>query len=166
MLLRFDIIEDKESDMNSLYQMKSESNDIYWSGYTKAPDLKKFSVWYKEQLQRTDRKIWLVRQIQKPEEMVGYLYLTFENDVVNISHGVKQNFGGQGIGSQIINFATNICLTFYPAFKIESWIAETNIISVKTFLKNNFQKTVKMKKCYYESFQKEITMFNYSFLKG
>lgn len=165
MLLRFDIIENTESDLQSLFQMKSESNDVYWSGYTSAPNFVKFSIWYKEQLLRTDRKIFLVRQIEKPEIIVGYLYLTFEDCIANLSHGVKQDMGGYGIGSMIINYATNICLSFYPAFNVESWVVEPNTASVKTFLKNGFLKTEKVKEVYYESFQKNLMMFNYSFYK-
>lgn len=165
MLLRFDIIENNDTDLRDLFQLKSESNDVYWSGYTSAPDFEKFTHWYKEQLLRTDRKIWLVRQIDKPEITVGYLYLTFEDAIVNLSHGVKQDMGGHGIGSNIINYATNICLSFYPTFAIEAWIVEPNTASIKTFLKNGFVKTTKVKEVHYDSFQKNLTMFNYSFSK-
>ncbi len=136
MLLQFDIIKNSESDLQSLYQMKSEGNDIYWSGYTQAPEPAKFTEWYNDQLQRTDRKIWLVRDIMNPEETVGYLYLTFENESVYLSHGVKQTSGGGGVGTHIINFATNICINFHPDLKLESWILETNVASIKTFEKN------------------------------
>ncbi len=166
MVLRFDIIEDRESHMESLYQLKSETNDIYWSGYTQAPDFQKFTLWYKEQLQRPDRKIWLVMEMMNPEKIVGYLYLTFENNTVNISHGVKEDLGGKGVGTQIVNFATNVCQAFYPEYSIEAWITETNQASIKTFLKNNFIKTDKEKKCFHESVKKEVTQFNFIFSKG
>jgi RimJ/RimL family protein N-acetyltransferase len=165
-LLRFDIIKDDAADLGSLFEMKSQNSDVYWSGYTAAPDKKKFAEWYAGQLRRDDRKIWLVRDIQNKNTSLGYLYLTFENQSVYLSHGVKEEHAGKSIGSAIINYATNICLTFYPEYNIESWIVEPNVASVNTFLKNSFRKTELVKETYYASFQKNLVMHNYSFQKG
>ncbi|MES2681196.1 MAG: GNAT family N-acetyltransferase [Bacteroidota bacterium] len=164
--MRFDIIRDNEADLERLFEMKSQNSDVYWSGYTTAPDKKKFAEWYNEQLKRSDRKIWLVREMQNSEITVGYLYLTFENQSVYLSHGVKEEYAGKSIGSAIINYATNICLTFYPEYNIESWIIEPNVASVNTFLKNSFRKTELVKETFYASFQKNLVMHNYSFHKG
>lgn len=165
MLLRFDTIKDNETDLANLFEMKSQKSDVYWSGYTAAPDREKFKVWYQDQLKRTDRRIWLVRDIQANNCSVGYLYLTFENNSAYISHGVKEEFAGKSIGSGIINYATNICLSFYPDYAIESWIVEPNVASVQTFLKNNFYKTGLEKETFYASFQQTLKMYNYSFRK-
>lgn len=165
MLLKFDLIRDNDTDIKCLYQMKSESNDIYWSGYTQAPDPALFHSWYKKQLVRQDRKIWIVRNIMSPYEVVGYLYLTFESEIVNLSHGVTGIYSGKGIGSIIINYAVNICSSFYPVYSIEAWVQEDNVASVKTFLKNNFFQTQKSRKQYYESMKKESNMLNFCYKK-
>jgi len=145
--------------------MKSESNDIYWSGYSKAPVFENFSNWYNAQLLRNDRRIWIVRQICEPYLPVGYLYITYENNVLKLSHGVVSSFRGLGVSLKIINFATNFCLTNYSKCELEAWIVENNLASIKSFLKNNFIETGMLKKKFYESFNSIVILINYRFRK-
>jgi GNAT superfamily N-acetyltransferase len=161
MELNFKRIDRVNTDLEYLLFLKSDQQDIYWSGYTSPPIREYFVSWYETQLERNDREIWLVFSLI--EEAVGYLYITLDkkNRIITLSHGVASAYNGQGIGSQIIQFAVKRCSIIYPNYILNAWIAQENIASAKTFLKNQFQKNNLQTKIYYKSFGREVILENY-----
>jgi RimJ/RimL family protein N-acetyltransferase len=165
LLLCFEEIRPLLIDQENLWKLKSELHDVYWSGYMTAPDPEVFRNWYAEQLKRKDRKILLAKSMRDKTIIVGYLYLTIEQNTVLLSHGVSRAYEGQGVGTKIINFATNFCLNTYKEYTIEAWIVEDNIASIKTFLKNGFVATPKTIVKHYASMGKDVLLKNYSYPK-
>ena len=170
MFLLFEKILDNTGDLESLYNLKCEANDIYWSGYKQKPNREQFANWYQLQLKRNDRDIYLIKNIAKPIEIIGYLYLTYENEEnltkVFVSHGISEQFKGNGFGSQAVNFVTNLFVNgFLKADQIQAWIASINYASIKTFLKNGFVKTDLKKQVFYDSLNQNITLENYTYFR-
>jgi len=149
------------NDCDYLLELKSNIRDVYWSGYVTPPQRDKFILWFKKQLMRSDRKIWLVRT--PASLVVGYLYITLNSrgKSADLSHGVAITYIGRGIGSQIVEFAISHCHHKYPDLAINAWVLDENIGSAKTFLKNGFNKMETQKKVFYESFGKEVILYNY-----
>ncbi|HXB91070.1 MAG TPA: GNAT family N-acetyltransferase [Puia sp.] len=165
--LLFERIRDKEEDREDLFNLKSEPNDIYWSGYTSAPDRSAFKDWFGGQLQREDRTIWLVKT--PDARTIGYLYLTCSSEDTNrigyISHGVTEKEKGKGIGSSIVRFVVDgFTNNILPADQLQAWIVKENLSSVKTFLKNGFVRSSLEKTQFYASMNREVVLENY-FLK-
>jgi len=168
MLFLFERIKNNEEDLASLFKLKSEPNDIYWSGYTSHPNILDFENWYQEQLVRSDRKIWLVKSSENPFEVMGYLYLTFVKEpdkiIGLVSHGVEKKLAGRGLGTAIVNFVVNIFINgFIPANEIHSWVTQENIASARTFTKNGFIKSGLSKEEFYKSMNKSVKLENYFF---
>ena|SRR5579871_3955350 len=164
----FERIKDADEDLNSLYELRSGSADIYWSGYVSRPDPAAFKTWFDEQLPRTDRNIWLVREIGNPAAAVGYLYVTYSMEdkkkIAFISHGVAGNSTGKGIGSTIVNFVVNMAVNgCIETDELQAWVVRENIASAKTFIRNGFVKSSRQKEEFYKSMDKRVTMDNYFF---
>ena len=169
MSLLFTPIRENESDCLALFNLKSEKNDMYWAGYKTSPNFASFSGWYSKQLLRSDRRIWLVRKITQPQQVIGYLYVTFEREsdqqVAVLSHGVSELQIGQGYGTQIINFAVNYWLNHMvnQAEAVSAWIVQENKASIKTFVRNGFVVSDQVKHVFYSSFDRELLMLNFYF---
>jgi RimJ/RimL family protein N-acetyltransferase len=155
-------------DFSRMYKLKSLPDDIYWSGYKNPPDKINFATWFKTQLNRSDRKIWLSFDCCNPDTCVGYCYLTFETEEDNtvgvISIGVDKQFQGNGIGAAMVNFILNfIYNTKLSIGLLRAWIVKENISSTKSFLKNGFEKVEDTKQIFYASFGKEMNLDCYEF---
>ena len=164
MLLTYSKIRRKSVDFEVLYKLKSSASDIYWSGYTNKPDRKAFSDWYSIQLDRTDRDIFIAKDILS-KSSVGYLYLTLVNKSIEISHGVSPDYQKQGIGSSIVNFVVNWSSLKYQKYDIVAWVAEENTPSIQTFMNNGFVLTRENKSMTYNALNKKVILNKYKYLK-
>ncbi|MBF8984172.1 GNAT family N-acetyltransferase [Lutibacter sp. B2] len=157
----------KEEQFDLLYELKSEEENILWTGHDKAPDRKKLKVWYFNQLKREDRYMFIIKSREYAGEPIGYLYLDVVGDLKNIietGHGVNNKFKGQGIGTRIIKFAidyTTEYLTFID--RIDGWIVENNIGSIKNVINNGYIKTKETKKVVFKGLNREVLMEKYCY---
>ena len=163
MLIKFDLIRADSDCFRDLYFLKSQEHDVFWSGYLNKPDEDDFKVWYDCQLKRNDRLIFLARNISNKTELLGYLYINLFEKHIELSHGVNSDKQGLGVGTCIINFATNFCLSTKNNLVVEAWIIEANVPSIRTFEKNGFRFTGRLKKSFQSSFEKEVILKNYKF---
>ncbi len=149
------------------YELKCDEENIYWTGHKYKPDKVKLKEWFKKQLKRKDRILFLVKSNEVPDEAVGYLYLDIvgeKNNIVEIGHAVNSKFKGQGNGTKIIRFASDYSRNELPFIdRVDGWIVHNNIGSIKTFLKNGYSETHYTKNFFFESLNKEVTMKRYSY---
>lgn len=149
-------------DFEFYYQLKCDEENIYWTGHIKRPDKTKLKKWFNNQIKRHDRLFFLVKSPEFPNKAIGYLYLDIvgdNNNIIEIGHAVHSKFKSKGIGTKIIKFALDHSrekLLFID--RVDGWIAENNIGSIKNFLKNGYIETNDIKEIYFESLNKEITM--------
>lgn len=170
MVLLFNKIRNNDDDYRALLRLKSEAHDIYWSGYQTPPDPVKFQHWFIQQFHRTDRIIFLAYPISTQEKSaLAYLYITKIFDehklsMIELSHGVCQFYTGQGIGTQLINFAVNYLYTTLDNVSlITAWIREEHIASIKTFENNGFIKTGLIQSKIYPGLETPVQLCQYQF---
>ncbi|AOR23417.1 GNAT family N-acetyltransferase [Clostridium taeniosporum] len=151
-----------EEDFEDFFILRSDDENIYWTGYDKKPNKNNLKNWYLKQLKRDDRLLFIVRS-DETDEPVGYLYLDIVGDnhnIIETGHGVNSKYKGKGLGTEIIKFAIDYSkneLTFID--EVDGWILEDNIGSIKNVLKNGYDETDERKKIYVENLN------TYKFLK-
>jgi RimJ/RimL family protein N-acetyltransferase len=162
MYLQYKQIQDTIADREALYALRNEPRDLYWSGYIQAHSIESFTAWYKQQLQRKDRVIWLISYMDNT--VLGYLYLNKLQEeqitIAELSIGISEHHKGKGLGTLAINFLVDYCKNIGIKV-IRAWIVEENIASIKSFIKSGFSPTTITKKVYYESFGKELILRQY-----
>ena len=155
------------TDLQAFYRLRNEPRDLLWSGYKEPHAFESFEHWYKQQLRREDRTIWLMKTLETQQKTVGYLYLTQQTQqrptAAVLSVGVSERYAGLGFASKGINFLLNFCLNAHNFDQIIAWIASENIASAKSFLHNGFLKTEISQKIFYESFDQYLTLEQYEF---
>ncbi|MFX1383821.1 MAG: GNAT family N-acetyltransferase, partial [Promethearchaeota archaeon] len=151
-----------KEDFENYYFLKCDSENILWAGHKIAPDKEKLYLWFKEQLKRKDRIMFLAKSNNDQNIPLGYLYLDIigiAGDCVEISYGVYSKFVDQGIGTKIIKFAIDYCTNNLEHIKnIIGWVAIDNIRSVKCFRKNKFAETNETKKIFFKGFNQEVSV--------
>jgi RimJ/RimL family protein N-acetyltransferase len=170
MLFLFERIKDTKQDLKNLFDLKSESNDVYWSGYTAPPEKLVFADWFKKQLDRDDRMIWLVREMNDSQSAIGYLYITFEKfqfkKIAQIGYGATEKLKGMGIGSAIVNFSVNVFINdFIKADEIHAWVLKENIASAKSLYKNKFKKLEETQDQFFSSMERNVLLEKFVFSK-
>jgi ribosomal-protein-alanine N-acetyltransferase len=129
------------ADFEDFYMLKSEPNNIFWSGFTDAPDKEGFKSHYQKELERDDRTIIF---LYINNEIAGYVAISFDNinKTTETAHGVVSNFGGRGLGKKLIKYAVEYSIEKIPqANNIIGWIAEDNVGSIKNVLGNGYAMT-------------------------
>jgi RimJ/RimL family protein N-acetyltransferase len=132
----------RDVDFEYYYTLKSDKENIKWTGHSSAPERTKIHNWYIKNISREDRLFFLFKLNQ---ECVGYLYMDYvdgNNTILEISLGVHSHQVGNGYGTEIIKFAIEKAKNELSNIEfLEAWIAEENLGSIKTFLRNNYQKS-------------------------
>ncbi|WP_353093823.1 GNAT family N-acetyltransferase [Tissierella praeacuta] len=141
-----------EEDFEDFYILRSDKENVYWTGYDEKPDKANLRKWFTMQLKRKDR-IMFIAKYDKLDEPIGYLYLDIvgNNDIIETGHGVNSEYKGKGIGTKIIKFAldyTKNQLKFIN--EVHGWIFEENIGSIKNVLKNGYYETKETKEVFLE----------------
>lgn len=134
-----------KEDFDSYFFLKSDEENILWSGHDSAPDKEKILDWFLKNIVRKDRYFFLFFDEEHFENVIGYLYMDIvgeESNTIDTGHGVHSKCGGKGYGTQIIQYALNFAKEKLPVIKyFQGWIAEDNIGSIKNVLKNGYYKT-------------------------
>jgi ribosomal-protein-alanine N-acetyltransferase len=129
------------ADFEDFYKLKSEPGNIFWSGFTDAPDYDGFKIHYKKELARDDRTIIF---LYINNHIAGYVAISFcdVDKTVETAHGVLKGYSGRGLGKELIKYAVDYSKLEIPdADNIIGWIAENNIGSIKNVLGNGYTAT-------------------------
>ncbi len=126
---------------DDFYKLKSEPNNIFWSGFDSPPNYAAFKEHYKNELDREDRTIIF---LYIEGDIAGYVAIDFckKNKTTETAHGVLSSFAGKGLGKILINYAVAYSKKYLTdAEYIIGWIAENNFGSIKNFLSNGYTKS-------------------------
>jgi RimJ/RimL family protein N-acetyltransferase len=125
----------REYDFEKYHELKSEVNNIFWSGFTFPPIKENLQSYYLKALRGISRDIFIVWQ---KDQAVGYLYLDYldEEASVEFSYGISEKFSGHGFAKEVIAIAL---AELEPKYSTQfAWVAENNIASIKSILSNDF----------------------------
>ena len=120
------------------YAIKSESQSIYWSGFSVAPDKTHLLNHYTSMLHNKSRLTYFLKELEIP---LGYLCIDKDlpNRTCEISYGISSQYAGRGLAKAMIRlWLANIEDIFTT---VVAWIAESNVASVKTVIALDFQAT-------------------------
>lgn len=132
-------------DFNDYLILKTDENNVFWTGDTSPPNKEKLFNWYLENIKKENRLFFLFYDKEFLLEPIGYLYMDIIGellDTIDTGHGVNSKCGGKGYGTKIIEYALNYAKVNLHQIKyLQGWIANDNIGSIKNFLKNGYYKT-------------------------
>ena len=151
----------KAEHFDDFFQLKSEHNSVYWSGFMTAPEPVKFKEYYSQELERTDRTIILL-YINK--EIAGYVCIDNSRsyESVEISLGVRDKFTGNSLGKELIHFATNYTQSNLPQVKsLLAWISVENYSSIKSFTRNEYIKSGAIELRKFQQKKEKVTFVEY-----
>ena len=129
---------------DDFFKLKSEPNNIFWSGFDSAPNYEEFKIHFEKELTRDDRTIIF---LYFNKAIAGYLYIDFcdVKKEVSTGHGVLKDFSGKGLGRKLIKYAVDFSTEkLTQADKLIGWIAEDNIGSIKNVLSNGYEKSLEI----------------------
>ena len=126
------------SDFDFFYGIKSEYNNIYWTGHKMKPDYGKLKKWYTDILSNNKRITYIISYLG---EKIGYLYLDIINkNLVEVAIAISEKYQRKGLASQSLKKFLKI-IRDYNNPEIVAWIFDRNIASKKVFTKNYFSPT-------------------------
>lgn len=129
-------------DYDDYYLIRSEKNNLYWTGYEHPPDYQLFSQWFADRLKDPSRDIYL---LFVNKECAGSLHIDYYDDEIFIGYSVKEKFAGKGYGTILVREAVNLSEKAKEGKNgikyIRAWINSLNIASVKVVEKNGFSAT-------------------------
>jgi|TARA_R110001583_G_scaffold134425_1_gene286147 ribosomal protein S18 acetylase RimI-like enzyme len=146
---------------DDFYKLKSEPNNIFWSGFSKAPDYEAFQAHFTAQLERTDRTIVF---LYFGEKIAGYIAIDFcQNEkTTETAHGVLTDFAGKRLGQKLIEHAVSFSKSHHPdATHIIGWIAEDNYGSIKNVMNNGYSKTEESELRFFEQNNQNVKFEKY-----
>ncbi|MBW6409471.1 GNAT family N-acetyltransferase [Clostridium weizhouense] len=144
--------------------IKCEKENIYWTNYSDKPNEKKFYKWCEEQLNNKNRQIFIARSIND-DIAVGYGYIDFKKDSIEISYAISSKFIGQGLGNDIVRLLVRHCIEKYKEVKeIIAWVFRDNIRSKRCLLRNNFKETGEIKIVYFRANKCITYMLKFNYL--
>lgn len=135
------LAEDCDSDFEDFYKIKSDADNIKWSGFLTAPVKESFRLWYSNQIKNPKRDIYLVF-LEGILHAVGFFYIDYsENEEFYVPSGVLGEFTRRGIGTWIIQESNRIAKE-NGSKKHIALVSELNVGSVKRYEKLGFSKTL------------------------
>lgn len=142
-------------DYDAFYSIKADKNNILWGGFSSAPDIDNFLVWYKKQIDKTSKRSLYVFEVN--HKVVGFSSIDYTGDDPEISYGVLSTETGNGFGTEIIR---QTC-TMANSSRITAYISERNIGSIRCFEKNGFIKTSISETRYLPLFNEQHTFYKW-----
>ncbi len=144
------------ADFGFYFKIKSEENNIYWTGHTQKPEHKKLQEWFETNIHREDRIILIYFVDQTP---VGYSYIdkTFEHYETSLA--VADAYAGKGYGSEIILETLSYIKKIDPLKPIFAWVFDKNLASIKIHQKAGYEKTSETKSMSLASLQEPMTRY-------
>lgn len=120
------------------FRLKSESENIYWSGFSEAPIKNNLERHFMAAIRNSSREFYLLCE---KNEVIGYLYIDYDSvgDEVELSYGVSSEKKGRGLAKYMIK--QGLSKTENKVNRVIAWIAASNIPSIKSVEALGFKKT-------------------------
>ena len=159
---KIEIIEANLDFFDFFYDIKSEEDNIYWSGHEEKPKYNALKKWYQEQLENKNRIIF---KIHSEAKSVGYLYfdLDHEKSLIEFSYAISNQYSDLGFGTASVREAITFSYKNFLNYRIIAFVAEENIGSHRIMQKNSFLKTNKHYLQFLKRPKKEVKMLEYTY---
>lgn len=149
-------------DFDDYYKLKADDSNVYWTGWSNKPDYERLKKFYSEIINNLktlkDRRIYLAYEEDK---CIGYIYIDYvDEETFALSPAISSEVQGKGYGKELIGLGIKEGLNL-GFKKMEAYIREDNIASIKCFEFNGAHKTDKYKNLYIENQNKKIKMIKY-----
>jgi len=153
------------SFFTTFFKIKSEKDNIYWSGHESAPDISGLKEWYEKQSISQTRIIFKIECNQNP---VGYLYfdICHKKSSIELSYAVSKEYSGRGIGSSAVREAVKYSLKNFFKYDVFTHVANSNIGSIKIMTKNQFSLTGASYNQTLNQTKEEVVMEQYKFVNN
>lgn len=149
-------------DFSFFYQIKCETENIYWCGYIEKPKEENLLNFWNKTLNQEGKKrrIYICKVQDHP---VGYIYLDkIKENNYEISVGISDSETGKGYGREAVRQAT-LMAESEAADSILAYIREDNIRSQKLFERIGFQRQNQFRVLSLENGDKEIKLWQYQY---
>lgn len=119
-------------------QLKSESGNIYWSGFIQAPKRENLEQHFHTAIESPTREFYLLLQ---DGIAIGYLYIDHNesSNEVEISYGISEKKSGHGLAKIMIQ--KWLSKMEGGSINVFAWIAVSNVPSIKSVEALGFVKT-------------------------
>lgn len=144
-----------EKDFEDYYAVRSDPGDVYWNGYSKAPEKESFRKGF---LLRTasarfdkpeDRRNYLIKNSSN-NITVGFVQFIRKEDSVEIGYSVLTEFHGCGFATEALKIGIERAKSFGLPIIVN--IRDDNVASQKVAIKNGFIMTEEyIEKEYYKA---------------
>ncbi|MGY3958354.1 GNAT family N-acetyltransferase [Aeromonas popoffii] len=145
----------KSSDFEAFLNLKSETENIYWSGFNSVPDRNILWSHFIESIYSKTRYFFLLFE---GEQAIGYLYIDYImlTRAIEIAYGISKTKSGSGLAKTMINLGLSYIELEYDT--IIAWIAISNIASIKSVESLGFKRTGEEE---YRTFLQEVEQIKF-----
>lgn len=129
-------------DFEDYYQIKCGDSDIYWMGFSSAPQRETLYSCFLTRLgdkpfhQIGDKRIYM---IQRDRQSVGYIQFSLEEEGLRFGVSMDGRFQGKGYATAGMEEAIRIAKRYSD--ELFTYIRDDNIASQKLFLRLHFTRT-------------------------
>jgi len=135
-------------DFDFYYKVKSEPDNIYWTGHSKAPNYEELKKWYYNTIMFNNKKIIYIPFYQ--DQRIGYLYVDIKDkNVVELPMGISKKYEGTGLAYYVFKKFIELVVRDYNNPRFEFWIFKSNLASKMLCTANGFIATKETKKVYF-----------------
>ena len=123
------------ADFSDYLAMKSDPEDVKWSGFSSAPDTGRFRELFEGWLADPRRIMFIARA----PDVVGYYVINISGEDADTSYGVAAAHRGHGYGTLMNIRAAEWARQNLAGLRLTSWIAEDNEPSIKGVIGAGFK---------------------------
>ena len=150
----------KPEDFDAYYELKSEEDNIHWSGHKTAPDREKMLERYQEYLSNPDRYDFHFFTDETKQDFIGYYFLEVvgpDRNILDGGMGVLKRHGGKGYGTEMIRFGLEYARDHLPFIRwVQGWVASDNVRSQGMIRPNGYVKTDETKEVIFGNGEKKL----------
>ena len=126
-------------DFGALLAMKSDPEDVKWSGFAGPPEPEAFRQWYTRALEDRDR---LMYTGTVGDTICGYVHFhRIGSSVFGSNTGIAARFRGRGCGARLRRLANAALQIAFPGAENEAWLAEGNIAAQRMMASIGYRPT-------------------------
>lgn len=127
-----------EDDFDGFFSLKSEAENIYWSGFGSVPDKCRLKNHFLSAIKSDSRDFYILFY---DDRAIGFMYIDYDpaEYVAEIAYGISRCMSGQGLAKIMIAKGLDNLRSEYRF--VVAWIAEANIPSIKSVKALGFIKT-------------------------
>jgi RimJ/RimL family protein N-acetyltransferase len=126
-------------DFEALLTMKSDADEVKWSGFAGPPKPEMFRQWFDRAMRDPERVMFtgLIGDLVR-----AYIhYHRLDTVTFGVSTGIAVEFRGQGYGTALRRRAADLLHADFPDVAIEAWLAEGNVASQRSWAKMGYRPT-------------------------